>query len=669
MIKRASFVLGMFLFLTAAVYPQYTLEQAFPNLTFTSPVDFQIIPGDETDRLFVVSQSGIIHVFQNDKNAATSKQFLNITDRVSSGGEMGLLGLAFHPNYQMNGYFYVNYTISSPSRQTRISRFSVSATNPDSADKNSELILFSFTQPYTNHNGGQLAFGPDGYLYIATGDGGSGGDPQNYGQTLTTMLGKILRIDVNTPQAPLLYGIPPTNPFANDNTGKTKEIYAYGMRNPWRMSFDPVTGWLWAADVGQVSREEIDIIVNGGNYGWKVMEGFLCYSPSTGCDTSGKILPIWDYPRSQGYSVTGGYVYRGPNQPGLVGKYIYGDYGSKHIWALTYNGTGPAQNQTLITSSGRSMSAFGVDRYGELYICDLSGGKIWKFVPTAPVVAPTRLMITGGGPGSVQLSWQDNAANESGYIIESKTGSGNWISLDTTAANVTAFTHSGIADTARIYYRVRGINAQGTSGYSNVVSTLPLVPVELTSFNAMLVNGVVQLDWVTASETNNRGFEVQKKISGEWLTIGFVEGAGTSTDNKNYRYTDEITFSGSGTFAYRLRQVDYDGSASFSNEVEVVLLNSATDFELLQNFPNPFNPATKIRFTGAVQGKILVTITDVLGRQVAELVNGDYAAGIHEVIWDASAVSSGIYFVNLFAQANGEGVLKFISSAKIVYMK
>lgn len=669
MIKRASFVLGMFLFLTAAVYPQYTLEQAFPNLTFTSPVDFQIIPGDETDRLFVVSQSGIIHVFQNDKNAATSKQFLNITDRVSSGGEMGLLGLAFHPNYLMNGYFYVNYTISSPSRQTRISRFSVSATNPDSADKNSELILFSFTQPYTNHNGGQLAFGPDGYLYIATGDGGSGGDPQNYGQTLTTMLGKILRIDVNTPQAPLLYGIPPTNPFANDNTGKTKEIYAYGMRNPWRMSFDPVTGWLWAADVGQVSREEIDIIVNGGNYGWKVMEGFLCYSPSTGCDTTGKILPIWDYPRSQGYSVTGGYVYRGPNQPGLVGKYIYGDYGSKHIWALTYNGTGPAQNQTLIASSGRSMSAFGVDRYGELYICDLSGGKIWKFVPTAPVVAPTRLMIAGGGPGSVQLSWQDNAANETGYVIESKTGASAWLPLDTTAANVTVYTHSGIADTARIYYRVRGINAQGTSGYSNVVSTVPLVPVELTSFNAMLVNGVVQLNWVTASETNNRGFEVQKSLSGEWQTIGFVAGAGTKTENTGYQFTDEISFNGSGTLSYRLKQIDFDGAVSFSNEVEVVLINTARNFELLQNFPNPFNPVTKIRFTGAVEGKIRVTITDVLGREVTELVNNDVPAGIHEVIWDASAVSSGIYFVNLFAQANGEGVLKFISSAKIVYMK
>lgn len=667
--KKTLLVLSFMLF-TALLLPQYALEQAFPNITITAPVDLQSIPDDESDRIFVVAQSGIIHVFPNEKTAPSAKQFLNITDRVTSGGEMGLLGLAFHPDYMQNGYFYVNYTTSTPQRRTVVSRFKVSSSNPDSADKSSELQLLTFNQPYTNHNGGQLAFGPDGYLYIATGDGGSGGDPQGNSQNLSTMLGKILRIDVNNTTGSLNYAIPPTNPFANDNTGKTKEIYSYGMRNPWRMSFDPVTGWLWCADVGQSAREEIDIIVNGGNYGWKTMEGTLCYSPTTGCDTSGKILPIWEYPRTQGYSVTGGYVYRGPNQPGLVGKYIYGDYGTKHIWAITYDGSAPAVNQNVLLSSGRSLSSFGVDRYGELYICDLSGGKIWKFTPTAPVIAPTRLVVTGSSFGQIGLSWRDNAANETGYVIERKTAGGEFLPVDTTDANVTVYTDNTITDTSRYYYRVRGINASGTSGYSNTVSSSAPVPVELVSFTAAAHGSAITLTWSTASETNNRGFEIQRKQSGYhntgWLAVGFVSGAGSTAEPQNYSFSDDLG-NFTGAVYYRLKQIDYDGKSSLSNESSVLLESADKQYIIVQNYPNPFNPSTTIRFAIPVMAQVTVMITDILGSEASVFRMGELSPGGHELQWDATSFAAGIYYLRVKA-ASSEGVMQS-ETKKIVYLK
>ncbi|MEJ5306626.1 MAG: PQQ-dependent sugar dehydrogenase [Ignavibacteria bacterium] len=351
----------------------FSLEEAFPYLTFSNPVDLQS-PRDGTNRLFVVEQQGRIIVFVNDRNTTTKKVFLDISDRVSWGGEMGLLGLAFHPQFSSNGYFYVNYTANNP-RRTVISRFRVSPTNPDSADKNSELILMTFNQPYSNHNGGCLAFGPDGYLYIATGDGGSAGDPQNNAQNLTNLLGKILRIDVNNQQAPLNYAIPADNPFANSpDPNIKKEIYAYGLRNPWRFSFDQVTNKLWCADVGQYDWEEIDIIENGGNYGWRCYEGNHPYNLS-GCSGS-YIFPIYEYSHIEGISITGGYVYRGNQFPELTGKYIYGDFGSKKIWALTYDGSSTPVNE-LIATCPQAISSFGIDDQNEIYVVGYEG-RIYK---------------------------------------------------------------------------------------------------------------------------------------------------------------------------------------------------------------------------------------------------------------------------------------------------
>ncbi|RMH76428.1 MAG: glucose sorbosone dehydrogenase, partial [Calditrichaeota bacterium] len=363
---------------------QFEVRQAFPNLSFVQPVDLQNA-GDGTNRLFVVEQRGIIYVFPNDSNVTATQRstFLDIRDRVDdAGSEEGLLGLAFHPDYAANGYFYVNYTARNPNRSV-ISRFKVSDNDPNRAEPDSELVILTLPQPYSNHNAGALAFGPnDGYLYITTGDGGNFGDPQCNGQNLQTLLGSILRIDVDRRDPGMNYAIPPDNPFAGNTQGYREEIYAYGLRNPWRMSFDPVTGWLWAADVGQNSWEEIDLIQSGKNYGWAIMEGFHCYNSPwpcapAFCDTTGRHLtpPLWEYGHNLGISVTGGYVYRGPTVPELTGKYVYADFGSGRIWALEYDGINPPTN-TLLLDTQLNISSFGVDEQGELYICSYGNGRI-----------------------------------------------------------------------------------------------------------------------------------------------------------------------------------------------------------------------------------------------------------------------------------------------------
>ena len=353
----------------------YKTAVAFPQLEFTRPVDLQH-PPDDSDRIFVVEQAGVISVFPNNASASTKKTFLDIRDKVDDGGnEEGLLGLAFHPNYASNGHFYVNYTAARPNR-TVISRFKVSASDPDVADPNSEFVLMTFSQPYSNHNGGQVSFGPDGFLYIGTGDGGSGGDPEENGQSLKTLLGKILRIDVDNPKGDLPYGIPPDNPFANNTNGYREEIYAYGLRNPWRFSFDAANGRLWAGDVGQNAWEEVDIIEKGGNYGWNTMEGNHCFDPRNGCDRSGLISPIHEYDRDAGISITGGFVYRGPTLTTLEGKYIYADFATRRIWALDHSNMNKPVN-TLLLQADFNISSFGIDQHAELYLCGFDG-KIHK---------------------------------------------------------------------------------------------------------------------------------------------------------------------------------------------------------------------------------------------------------------------------------------------------
>jgi glucose/arabinose dehydrogenase len=350
------------------------LEPAFPALRFTRPLALES-PRDGTNRLFVVEQSGRILVFPNDSAATKTKKFLDIRSLVNSeGNEEGLLGLAFHPSYRENGFLYVNYTASHP-RRTVIARYQVSAADPDAADHESGRILLEFDQPFSNHNGGQLAFGPDGFLYVATGDGGSGGDPYGNGQSLSTLLGKILRIDVDAPRGGKNYGIPPDNPFAG--TAFRGEIWAYGLRNPWRFSFDPDDGKLWAGDVGQDRIEEVDIIEKGRNYGWNRMEGSTCFQPARNCDTTGLVLPVWEYTHQEGVCVTGGFVYHGSRRPDLRRTYICADYANGKIWSLRLETPGKAK-ATRLTESRLPIASFGVDTAGELYVCSFDG-LIYRF--------------------------------------------------------------------------------------------------------------------------------------------------------------------------------------------------------------------------------------------------------------------------------------------------
>jgi glucose/arabinose dehydrogenase len=347
--------------------------------------------GDGSGRLFIVEREGRIRVVKN--GILLSTPFLDIHTIVNSAsGEQGLLALAFHPNYETNGQFYTVHVASDNSLV--LSSFLRSQNNPDLADPNSRTTLLVIPHPTnTNHNGSTLAFGPDGYLYWSTGDGGGGGDPSNNAQNLTVLLGKILRIDVNSGPP---YSIPSSNPFYNSSTpGIRKEIWAYGLRNPWRISFDRQTNDLYIADVGQSAREEINFqpAASGGgqNYGWRVMEGSLCYNPSTNCDKSGKTLPVAEYDHTLGCSVTGGYVYRGTSYPALQGIYFYGDFCSGILFGLKKDpGAGWQSVQLLDTSY--SITTFGEDEFGEVYLADYAAGKIYRLASTTfadvPVTHP-----------------------------------------------------------------------------------------------------------------------------------------------------------------------------------------------------------------------------------------------------------------------------------------
>lgn len=334
--------------------------------TFDRPVGMALRSG-ATRKAYIVEQPGRIRLLDLTNPQDKPPVVLDITDRVKDdGNEQGLLGLAFDP--AKPGDAYVNYTTAT---HTVISRFKADSSAPDRLDPSSEQVILTFKQPYANHNGGQLAFGPDGLLYIGTGDGGGAGDPKGNGQNKMTLLGKILRIDVSRGIGGRLYAIPSDNPFANG--GGAPEIYAYGLRNPWRFSFDSQTGELWTADVGQNKWEEIDLIRKGGNYGWNIREGKACYKPAKGCAAEGLIDPVYVYGHDLGVSVTGGYVYRGGSIPEWAGLYVYADYATGTVWGLRRQEGGGIENRTLL-ESGKQITSFGTDEAGEIYVVSQGGG-------------------------------------------------------------------------------------------------------------------------------------------------------------------------------------------------------------------------------------------------------------------------------------------------------
>lgn len=362
------------------------------------PVDIQHA-GDQ--RLFVIEKPGRIRVIDSAENLLGTP-FLNIEGRVDDDGwEEGLLGMAFHPNYATNGHFYVNYTIRSS--KTRIARFTVSADNANVANADSEVVLMEFEQTFDNHNGGQIQFGPDGYLYIATGDGGSGGDPNNAGQDQTQLLGKILRVDVdgNSSDGPECdesgnsnYTIPDDNPFGDGDDGSNcDEIWATGLRNPWRFSFDSATGDMWIGDVGQNAREEINFQAGssggGENYGWRCFEGNADFE-AAGCQSASTYVgPVHDYDRDDGRSVTGGMVYRGSRFLELAGHYFFADYATGNYWTLSGNPSSPTLSTiNVVEGSAGNPTAFGTDSQGELYVASDASGSIVRIVGSGPSIEP-----------------------------------------------------------------------------------------------------------------------------------------------------------------------------------------------------------------------------------------------------------------------------------------
>ncbi len=373
-----------------------TVMPAWPQLAWNLPVALRQAPGDSS-RWFVVEKGGTVRTFADDPNVGVATLFVDISARVNSQpNEAGLLGMAFHPSFASNHQVFLSYTApstNSPANlRSTLSRFT-SSDGGKTLDASSEEVLLTLEQPFVNHNGGNILFGPDGYLYMGFGDGGSGGDPMKNGQNTDVLFAKMLRLDVDSGSP---YAIPPSNPFAAG--GGKKEIYAWGLRNPWRWSFDRATGDLWVGDVGQDLYEEVDKVELGGDYGWNVAEGLHCYD-ATSCDKAGMIDPVVEYDHTVGNCVIGGYVYNGAQIPSLVGTYLYSDNGSGRLWALTFDPVTGRGTPLTLAETGLSPSSFGEGNDGELYLLPYgSGVTIHKIVPSGmagPAIFPETLSATG----------------------------------------------------------------------------------------------------------------------------------------------------------------------------------------------------------------------------------------------------------------------------------
>ena len=459
-----------------AANPQTSIP---PNIEFDPMVSGLSAPvvatnaGDGSNRIFIVQQGGQILVYHQDTQTLNSTPFLNVSGLINCCGEQGLLGLAFDPHYSTNGYFYIVYTNTNNVGDDVLYRYHVSA-NPDVADASSAQLLLTVGEPESNHNGGNIAFGPDGYLYFGLGDGGGGGDQHGTcgnGQNKNTLLGKMLRINVDST---FPYAIPSDNPYAV--SGGLSEIWAYGLRNPWRFSFDRSTGDLYIGDVGQNTEEEIDFqptgAAGGRNYGWHIMEGNRSFQPASGpcAPLSSNYVPpvaIYDHGTndSTGCAVTGGYVYRGSTFPGLVGVYLYGDYCSGKLWGL-YRDAGNQWVNTFIANTGYNISAFGQDEAGELYILDYGGGQL-VHITSMPSVTTT-LYSQAAYDGSIRQAASSASLGGTVYASDPSVLAGNdpfgfnyrsILSFDTSAVPANAiFTHATLQILGSSAATIRGIS-------------------------------------------------------------------------------------------------------------------------------------------------------------------------------------------------------------------
>jgi len=586
---------------------QLTVTQVYTG--FSSPVDIKNC-GDS--RLFIVEQAGRIKIIDST-GTTLATPFLNIQTRVLSGGERGLLGLAFDPNYASNGYFYVNYT-AQPNYRTRISRFSVDPSFPDSALSTSEEVLLEIYQPYTNHKGGHLAFGPDGYLYIGMGDGGSGGDPQNRAQNLDSLLGKMLRIDVSNAPG---YDIPASNPFVG--VAGRDEIWTYGMRNPWRFSFDRITGDLWIADVGQGSREEVDFQLagdaGGENYGWNCFEGTVTY-PSTGvCPPfTSTYPPLYEYSHAGGNcSVTGGYIYRGGEYANLFGKYFFTDYCVATLRSLQRTGTTPTYTN-YGTFAGSSYVTFGENNYGDLFLASQTG-QIYKLGDTA----------------CLPVAWLSDmdTLHVCGSSAELSTPAGRNFTYNWTANGSTVPGNN-----------IPTLHVISSGTYSVAVTNSALC----TNFSGDLY---VSLDTIpvvsfTGLDTLYCRFDAPVTLSGV-PPGGTFSGPGITGS----QFEPAVADTGVHTITYAYTTPE-GCSASSTRQTRVSVcagLNPLETTEGISVFPNPAKETCTVQ---SLRWKLQkVEVLDILGKKMlSQQAPGD----TKPVVLDLSALPAGIYLVQVFTE-------------------
>jgi glucose/arabinose dehydrogenase len=596
---------------TASAQPEITLNVIANG--FDSPVD---IANAGDDRLFVVEQDGAIRIIDGNHDVLPTP-FLDIDGQVgSNGNEQGLLGLAFHPNYSENGYFFVYYTKNNG--DTRVSRFSVDGSNPNLADASSELVILEADQPYSNHNGGCIKFGPDGYLYISLGDGGSGGDPLGYGQNRLTFLGKMLRIDIDNGDP---YSIPETNPFAFDDF-TLDEIWALGLRNAWRFSFDRETGDMWIADVGQNDWEEVDFqpanSTGGENYGWRCFEGLEPYNndPDDCPDVSQLTMPVQVYSNTftNGCSITGGFVYRGQSFPDLYGHYLYTDFCSGRIWSLTPDEEDGWNNVELLNSTNNEFTSFGEDLEGELYLTGRSTGNIYQIqgVCTAYSIAGNTQDETcdGDQDGSISLTINNGS---SPYDITWSNG-------------LTQQSISGLA--AGTY----SVTVQDNNGCEDIQSF------DITNDSpGTPIVGVV--DNVLSVPDIYAGYQ--------WLWNGnVIAGA------------DQSSYEATATGNYSVEVSSASGCTAVSAEIEVTV-NALSDLQLntFKVSPNPFDQQITVEAQARVPGSFTLIMTDLSGKIVFQdkiEISGFWSKNI-----SMQDIPSGTYLLTL--EKNGLKIVRKLS--------
>jgi len=564
------------------------------------------------DRLFVLDRSGIIQIVDADGSMRPTP-FLDITSKIYQGNdEETLVGMAFSPDYKTNGKFYVYYVgdISGPT--SIVEEYKVSGADSNIADLSSALTILTQPQPFEFHKGGNMMFGKDGYLYINFGDGGSPGDSAGNAQNKTTLLGKILRIDVSNSSVAQPYSIPSSNPFYNDNTGIRKEIWAIGLRNPWRASVDMLTGDRWFTDVGQNGVEEVNFepanSSGGKNYGWNIMEGNLCFNPPAGCNTTGLTLPFYSYPHPQGNAIMGGYVSRSAQSKSLFGTYIFADFIAGWVDGIRQSGGANTETIHLITSAQAAVGHpldFGEDRYGDLYILFLTHKTVYKLVDTSHWRRP-KAYFTPVDQGGGSFLFRG---------LEGRNLTYQWLRNNVVIAGAVSPDYTTSATGTYALVVTNTLNFRDTSD----AFSLGALPLNLISFTAQKISsGKIELHWKTDTEKNISGFSILRRQNNEatFSNIGFVKSksaSGNSNREIDYTFTDSLALTNSKLF-YRLKIQNTDGSYAYSDIRIITRGGNANSFTFL---PNPAKGQVQIFLDNFSQPQIMM-MYDNTGRKIKE---------------------------------------------------